>query len=40
MFEKVLHCFMGSGSTGHAAINLKGNFIGFELDNKLQMLSF
>ncbi|WP_413816823.1 DNA methyltransferase [Peribacillus frigoritolerans] len=38
MFEKVLHCFMGSGSTGQAAINLKGNFIGFELDNKLRKL--
>ncbi|MFS0603809.1 hypothetical protein [Peribacillus frigoritolerans] len=23
---------MGSGSTGQAAINLKGNFIGFELE--------
>ncbi|MGE7592327.1 hypothetical protein ACQKM1_02260 [Peribacillus frigoritolerans] len=31
---------MGSGSTGQAAINLKGNFIGFELDNKLRITSF
>ncbi|MCP1494681.1 DNA modification methylase [Peribacillus frigoritolerans] len=38
LIEKVLHCFMGSGSTGQAAINLKGNFIGFELDNKLRKL--
>ncbi|MGE8018471.1 DNA methyltransferase [Peribacillus frigoritolerans] len=31
--ETVLDCFMGSGSTGQDAINLKRNFIGFELDN-------
>ncbi|WP_352922754.1 DNA-methyltransferase [Peribacillus simplex] len=29
--ETVLDCFMGSGSTGRAAINLYRNFIGFEL---------
>ncbi|WP_419775901.1 DNA methyltransferase [Peribacillus frigoritolerans] len=31
--ETALDCFMGSGSTGQAAINLNWNFIGFELDN-------
>ncbi|WP_430709340.1 DNA methyltransferase [Peribacillus frigoritolerans] len=31
--ETVLDCFMGSGSTGQAAINLNRNFIGFKLDN-------
>ncbi|MBT2649144.1 site-specific DNA-methyltransferase [Bacillus sp. ISL-34] len=31
--ETVLDRFMGSGSTGQAAINLNQNFIGFELDN-------
>ncbi|MGM0887560.1 MAG: DNA methyltransferase [Bacillota bacterium] len=30
LIEKVLDCFMESGSTGQAAINLNGNFIGFE----------
>ncbi|MFJ7991818.1 DNA methyltransferase [Peribacillus frigoritolerans] len=40
LIEKVLDCFRGSESTGQAAINLKGNFIGFELENKLRMLSF
>ena len=31
--ETVLYCFMGSGWTGQATINLNRNFIGFELDN-------
>ncbi|MQR87658.1 site-specific DNA-methyltransferase [Bacillus megaterium] len=31
--DTVLDCFMGSGSTGQAAINLNRNFIGFEIDN-------
>ncbi|WP_260399881.1 site-specific DNA-methyltransferase [Peribacillus simplex] len=30
--ETVLDCFMASGSTGQATINLNRNFIGFELD--------
>ncbi|WP_434370231.1 DNA methyltransferase [Peribacillus frigoritolerans] len=30
LIEKVLDCFMGSGSTGQAAINLNGNIFGFE----------
>lgn len=29
--DTVLDCFMGSGTTGHAAIQLKRNFIGVEL---------
>lgn len=31
--ETVLDCFMGSGSTKQAAINLNRDFNGFELDN-------
>lgn len=31
--DTVMDCFMGSGSTGQAAINLNRNFIGFEIDN-------
>jgi len=31
--DTVLDCFMGSGSTGQAAINLNRDFIGFEIDN-------
>ncbi|MFJ8070813.1 DNA methyltransferase [Peribacillus sp. NPDC096447] len=31
--ETELDCFMSSGSTGQAAINLNRNFIGFKLDN-------
>ncbi|QYF85533.1 DNA methyltransferase [Peribacillus sp. FSL M8-0224] len=31
--ETKLDCFMGSRSTGQAAINLNWSFSGFELDN-------
>ena len=32
--DTVLDCFMGSGSTGVACVNLKRNFIGMEIEEK------
>ena len=32
--ETILDCFMGSGTTGVACVNLNRNFIGFELEQK------
>lgn len=32
--DTVLDCFMGSGTTGAACVNLNRNFIGFEIDEK------
>ena len=32
--DTILDCFMGSGTTGIAAVNMNRNFIGFEIDDK------
>ena len=32
--DLILDCFMGSGTTGIAAINMNRDFIGFEIEEK------